>query len=313
MCAPTIYRTNFDMEVVTLASRLQQITAEHHIERISLLIDRQYRGHAHNYPNATNVDGMDMGIEMYEMSFVRRFFLTWGMLYVSSVLLYFFVSSVHYLVFFRRHIPEKERKKTEMMREIRLSLKSLILMTLLSTPTEILSQLGYTLIYHDKYQYGALYLVISPVIFVMFSDFLIYFIHRGLHHPRLYKYLHKPHHSFIHTTPFAAFAFHPLDGWLQGLPYHIFTFIAPMHGVIHLVSLMAVSWWTINIHDQVSVGIPGINGAEHHTIHHTTFRSNYGQYTIIWDTFFRTYKDPKQWKAAGEKTFTEKQVYGKDA
>jgi hypothetical protein len=49
-----------------------------------------------------------------------------------------------------------------------------------------------------------------------------------LHHRLLYAPIHKLHHKYKETTPFSSYAFHPLDGWLQGCPYHIFVFLFPM-------------------------------------------------------------------------------------
>lgn len=266
------------MEVVTLVARLQNLTAEHHVERLSAVFDTW------------------AGVETTELTLLRRAVVTWVMLYVGSLATYFLVAGVDYLVVFRllsaSLLPKGYIATTNVRREIEMSVKSLAVMTAMSVPTEILSQLGYSKIYHDVHMYGWAYLAISPILFLLFSDCVIYFIHRGLHHRNVYKLLHKPHHSFINTTPFAAFAFHPVDGFSQGLAYHTFAFMVPMHGVVHLGSLVAVSIWTINIHDRVSVGIPGVNGAKHHTIHHTTFRSNYGQYTTFWDRMFGTYQDP---------------------
>lgn len=33
-------------------------------------------------------------------------------------------------------------------------------------------------------------------------------------------------------TPFASHAFHPLDGFLQSLPYHLYPFIFPLNKVL---------------------------------------------------------------------------------
>lgn len=288
------------MEVVGLAARLQNLTAEHHVERLSAALD--------------SLVGLEPLPDPLALPLWRRAVVTWAMLYVSSLLLYFVVAGLDYLVVFRligsRTLPPDYLKTTNVRREITMSVRSLSIMTALSVPSELLVQLGYSKIYHNVDEYGWAYLAVSPLLFLAFSDCIIYFVHRGLHHRLLYKSLHKPHHSFIHTTPFAAFAFHPVDGYLQGFAYHLFAFLAPMHGVVHLASLAVVSMWTINIHDRVSLGIPGVNGAMHHTVHHTTFKSNYGQYTTLWDRLFGTYKDP--WEDP-PRELSEKEVYGKYA
>ncbi|MDA9261449.1 sterol desaturase family protein [bacterium] len=140
---------------------------------------------------------------------------------------------------------------------------------------------------------GWFYLTVgSPLMFLLFSDTCVYWIHRALHHRLLYAPLHKLHHKYKETTPFSSYAFHPLDGWLQGCPYHIFVFIFPMHHMSYFFALAIVGLWTINIHDRTTLRIPFINGAAHHTIHHTGFTYNYGQYFVFWDVFGGSYKDP---------------------
>ena len=244
----------------------------------------------------------------------RRFLVTWLFLYVGSLLIYFFFGAIDYLLYFRllsKRQPPMRGSPPDIPREIRMSVLSLAVMSAMSTPAEVAVQLGYGKVYYHPAQYGYLYLAISPFLFLAFSDFLIYFIHRGLHHPSIYKYIHKPHHSFINTSPFAAFAFHPMDGYMQGMSYQVFIFFLPFHSAVHLISLVVVSCWTINIHDRITLGIPGVNGAAHHTIHHTTFKSNYGQYTTVWDRLCGTYRDPVIWQKSGSPELTEKQVYGK--
>jgi len=246
-----------------------------------------------------------------EIGLVQRALVTWMFLYVGSVIMYLLVASIDYFVVFiwqqKRLVPGYKPNYAEIRREIRVSLLSLVVMTLFTTPLEVAFQLGYGKLYHDPTQYGWTYLVLSPVLFVVFSDSLIYWIHRGLHHRVVYKYIHKLHHSFIHTTPYAAFAFHPVDGFLQGVPYQLFVLFFPLHATIHLVTLAAVGLWTINIHDRTTLNIPLVNGAAHHNIHHTTFKSNYGQYLVCWDAFFGTHKDP----SSRVQQQTEEEVYGK--
>lgn len=253
-------------------------------------------------------DGMSLG---------RRVVATWIFLYAGALLIYFLFGGFDFLVYHvilgkRLHGPDY-LKTVDLKREIRMSVKSLFVMSGMSVPAEILIQLGYSKEYNDMYEYGLPYLIISPLLFIAFSDCMIYFVHRALHTRFLYKHIHKPHHSFINTTPFAAFAFHPVDGYMQGIAYHIFVFLFPMNSFVHLVSLACVSMWTINIHDRVSFGIPGINGAGHHTIHHTTYKSNYGQYFTFWDKLCGTFRDPALWRKQGAPVLSEKQVYGKDS
>lgn len=103
----------------------------------------------------------------------------------------------------------------------------------------------------------------------------------------LYKWLKYP-------TLFASgLAFHPLDGILQALPHVIALFIVPMHFTSHVALLFMEAIWTANIHDCIHANIWPIMGAGYHTIHHTTYRHNYGHYSIWMDWMFGTLQDPR--------------------
>jgi len=130
-------------------------------------------------------------------------------------------------------------------------------------------------------------------LFICFTDYFIYWIHRGLHHPLVYKHLHKPHHKWIMPTPYASHAFHPVDGFAQSVPYHAFPFVFPLQKWAYVVLFVFINIWTIMIHDGEFVSHnPVINGAACHTIHHLEFLGNYGQFTTLPDRLGGTYKKP---------------------
>ncbi|GAB0490638.1 hypothetical protein MMPV_001875 [Pyropia vietnamensis] len=254
------------------------------------------------------------------MSLPRRLVLTWLFTYVGGLGLYYLVATADFLLVFfalrRWLVPDYLPDWPSVRREVAYSTRSLAVMAAMTTPTEVAIQLGYSRVYHDPAEFGWAYLVASPFLFLLFTDSVIYWVHRGLHHRWIYKYVHKPHHSFVQTTPYAAFAFHPLDGYLQGVAYQAFVFVFPFQAALHMASLAFVAMWTINIHDRVSFGLPGVNGARHHTVHHLTFKANYGQYFTFWDWVCGTWRDPDS-LGVGEKEATaspqlvEEQVYGK--
>ncbi|XP_019179077.1 PREDICTED: delta(7)-sterol-C5(6)-desaturase-like isoform X2 [Ipomoea nil] len=129
-------------------------------------------------------------------------------------------------------------------------------------------------------------------------EFGIYWMHRELHDIKpLYKYLHATHHIYNKQntlSPFAGLAFHPLDGILQAVPHVIALFLVPIHFRTHIALLFMEAVWTANIHDCIDGKIWPVMGAAFHTIHHTTYRHNYGHYTIWMDWMFGTLRDPKE-------------------
>lgn len=143
--------------------------------------------------------------------------------------------------------------------------------------SKILFALCYGLIHS-----GLLSIPISVTAFILFTDCLIYWIHRGLHIPFLYKRLHKTHHLWKVPTPFASHAFNPVDGFLQSIPYHIYVFLFPMHKYVFLFMFVFVNFWTVSIHDG-DFRVPSllktfVNGSAHHTDHHLYYNYNYGQF-----------------------------------
>ncbi|KAL4326484.1 hypothetical protein AHAS_Ahas13G0004700 [Arachis hypogaea] len=91
-------------------------------------------------------------------------------------------------------------------------------------------------------------------------------------------------------------ALHPLDGILQALPYSIALFIVPMHFSTHLVILFMEGIWTASIHDCINAKIWPIMGSGYHTVHHVTYRHNYGHLTIWMDWMFGTLVEPDDHK-----------------
>jgi Delta7-sterol 5-desaturase len=292
------------MEAIGLVARLDSVTAESLVERLSTSIFDPYVLHV---PPGSSLP----------LSIPHRAALTWIFMYFGAVLLYLTFGTLDHctIALLRRFrgVRDPLSGKTDVRSEILFSLQSLAWMSALSVPLEVGVQLGYSKVYNVASDYSMAYLVLSPILFVVVSDCAIYWVHRGLHHRSIYRYVHKPHHSYVHTTAFAAFAFHPVDGWLQGITYQIFIYIFPFYSGAHLLSMALVLLWTINIHDRMSLFIPGVNGAAHHTIHHMTFRSNYGQYLTLWDKVFGTFRDPRLWQASGAPALSEKDVYGKHA
>jgi lathosterol oxidase len=168
------------------------------------------------------------------------------------------------------------------------------LMVGLTVPAFLAEVRGYTKMYDSSADGpGFWYDILQFPFFIMFTDCFIYWIHRGLHHKKIYKHLHKSHHKWVVPTPFASHAFHPLDGFAQSIPYHVFPFIFPLQKLAYIGIFSFVNIWTITIHDgEYAMNSEIINGAACHTMHHLYFNYNYGQFTTLWDRLGGSYRKP---------------------
>ncbi|KAK6454010.1 C-5 sterol desaturase [Scheffersomyces xylosifermentans] len=210
--------------------------------------------------------------------------------------LYFGVASFAYCTVFDKKIFNHPRYlKNQIWLEIERAATAIPVMVLLTTPFFLGEINGYSFLYMNIDEstggWKAVWLQIPS--FILFTDCGIYFIHRWLHWPAVYKALHKPHHKWIVCTPFASHAFHPVDGFAQSLPYHVFPFLFPLHKVLYLGLFVFVNFWTVMIHDgQYLSNDPFVNGTACHTVHHLYFNYNYGQFTTLWDRIGRSYRRP---------------------
>ncbi|KIY71924.1 C5-sterol desaturase [Cylindrobasidium torrendii FP15055 ss-10] len=217
---------------------------------------------------------------------------------IGVVLLYFSTAWASYHWFFDHDVMNHPKfLKNQVRKEIMCSLKAFPGMIALTLPWFMGHIHGYSKLYDGLDTYGYAWLICSVPAFLLFTDFLIYWVHRLEHHPALYKHCHKLHHKWVVPTPFSSHAFHPMDGYLQSVPYHLFVVIFPMHRMLFLCLFGFVNFWAILIHDSdMLVGHPlesVINGPAHHTLHHMYFTVNYGQYFTWADRVWNSYKQPE--------------------
>lgn len=139
---------------------------------------------------------------------------------LGATSLYFIFSALSYYCVFDRRLEYHPRfLKNQVRQEIRSSMMAVPFINILTLPWFLGEVRGHSLLYGDVASHGWAWMAVSSLLYMAFNDVAIYWIHRLEHHPSVYKYIHKPHHKWIVPTPWAALAFHPLDGYVQSLPY----------------------------------------------------------------------------------------------
>lgn len=224
---------------------------------------------------------------------------------IGGYVLYFLAATVSYVFIFDQRLKKHPQfLKDQVNLEIVYTCKSVPLMAI---PTIVLFMFevhGYSKLYDNvNSSLGYAGIAVSAVTFILFTDACIYWIHRFLHNGHIYKYIHKDHHKWKVPTPFASHAFHPLDGFLQSCPYHIYPFLFPLHKVLYLCLFVFVNVWTVSIHDgnyRVPETLkPIVNGSAHHTDHHLFYNYNYGQFFTLWDKIGGSFKNPSAFEGNG--------------
>jgi sterol desaturase/sphingolipid hydroxylase (fatty acid hydroxylase superfamily) len=127
------------------------------------------------------------------------------------------------------------------------------------------------------------------------SDTLSYWSHRLLHHPSIYKYVHKQHHQFRVSVGIASIYAHPIEDVLVNL-------IPTLGGSLLMGSHIVVMWvWitirlaeTIDVHSGYNFPFSPFSifsvqgGASRHDFHHSHNVGCYGDFFIFWDHIMGT-------------------------
>lgn len=156
---------------------------------------------------------------------------------------------------------------------------------------------GKTALYLDLNLNDFWYIPLSILITLLLHETYYYFLHRWMHHPKIFKYFHKTHHDSVNTSAWTAFSFHPFESILQAIVIPLIVLFLPLHvfALFFLLLIMTITA-TINHLDieiypkwMATSGIgKWIIGASHHSQHHKYYNKNYGLYFTFFDRWFGT-------------------------
>lgn len=249
---------------------------------------------------AASIAKVDIPVSAWGRDYLpRQIFSLIAITLVGIHALYFIFASLSFYFVFNKDMMRHPRfLKDQIRKEIIASLWAFPGMTALTLPFFLSEVRGYTKLYDRVDEYGWAYMFFSIPFFLLFTDYCVYWIHRWLHLPLLYKHLHKPHHKWIIPTPYASHAFHFVDGFAQSIPYHLYVFLFPLQRHLYLGLFVFVNCWSILIHDSDMITDHPlekiVNGPAHHTLHHLYFVCNYGQYFTWADRVGGSYRQPKK-------------------
>ncbi|WP_272151202.1 sterol desaturase family protein [Tenacibaculum aiptasiae] len=160
--------------------------------------------------------------------------------------------------------------------------------------------LPYTNIYFNFDEYGTTYYILSWVWMFFLHDTYFYWMHRLMHHPKLYRKVHLIHHKSTNPSPWTAYAFHPFEAFLEALIAPLIAFTLPVHissfGLFFLFQIIYNVYGHLGFElypkkfHKTSIG-KWINTSVAHNLHHKRFNGNYGLYFLFWDRIMGTIRD----------------------
>lgn len=156
---------------------------------------------------------------------------------------------------------------------------------------------GYGAMYLDISERGWAYYVGSIVLMIFAHDAYFYWMHRLMHHPKLFRHFHLVHHQSVNPTPYTSFSFHPLESLLEFAIVPLLAFVLPMHFSALIIFTIFSIVFNILGHTGYEFSPSGftrhwlfkwINTPTHHNLHHSQSKHNYGLYFNIWDRLMGT-------------------------
>jgi sterol desaturase/sphingolipid hydroxylase (fatty acid hydroxylase superfamily) len=230
-------------------------------------------------------------------------FEIWFLVTIFLILRYILVAGMFFFVFyiwkkkkwqfFKLH--PKSPSKVQIKREI---LYSMLTFFIYSTGIWVFlywikHEMTMQYMYIDTY--GIFYFVFSICIMFVLHDTYFYWTHRLMHHPKIFKVVHRVHHTFENPTPWTSFAFHPFEAIISIGIIPIIIFIIPYHQVALIIFATGLTLNNIIIH--LGYALPDImssnrfrNTAVEHDLHHNGISRNYGLYFNFWDKLMGTFQ-----------------------
>lgn len=194
-------------------------------------------------------------------------------------------------------IQLKERADAAQIKtELKNGLFTLTVGAIFSSIVIFLSTQGYTKLYTSIFNYSIVWTVASFFVILLIDDLWFYWLHRLLHHPAIFKYIHLEHHKSVDVNPFTSVSFHFMEPVLLTLWIFPVAYFIPIYTPI----LMLVQIWGLldNIKSHLGYELyPAwwnrswlrfLTTSTHHNMHHKKFKGNYGVHFRFWDKLMGT-------------------------
>lgn len=245
------------------------------------------------------------------METVSRVAIVGSFVVVAMLLRYLFIAVSTWWVCYRWRRTQLAQSKiqpawpktTDEAREAKYSLLTMVIFGLVAVSVFNPWVRPYTQLMAAPLDYGWGYLLLSFLATLVVHDTYFYWMHRLVHHKKLFRHVHKVHHLSTNPTPLAALAFHPYEALFEAGIIYVLVFTFPLHGYTIAAFLFFMFAYNVYGHmgweivpKRVRNGWVGkwFNTSTHHNAHHQYFHGNYGLYFLWWDRWMGTLRQEQK-------------------
>jgi sterol desaturase/sphingolipid hydroxylase (fatty acid hydroxylase superfamily) len=172
----------------------------------------------------------------------------------------------------------------------------------------------HTRFYRHVGERGWMYFCLSIVLMLLIQDTWFYWMHRLMHHRRLFRWFHLTHHRSTNPNPWTTYAMSVLEAFVLSGSTVLMLVLVPTTGFAYVI----VGWANViyGVYGHLGYELYPTSMANHwlgrwintsvaHNAHHEKSRYNYRYYFLIWDRLMGTL-DPRYAESFGGKVLVGK-------
>lgn len=199
-----------------------------------------------------------------------------------------------------RRIQPRRAKRQDYGREVLSSFRTVFFFGLTGLTTLLLIEAAIITVHDGSYSawlFGAQLIAI-----ILAHDTYFYWMHRLLHHRRLFRATHFHHHKSRTPTPWAAYSFSAWEGVAEAAFMPMFLLTTSLMGIAYIdfAIFIFLAWMIlrnvighagVEVHPSGWVDNPWLDWlttTTHHDLHHSEGRHNFGLYFTWWDRWMET-------------------------
>ena len=215
---------------------------------------------------------------------------------VAASITYFGVWVIGGKLLQHRYIQKKRPGLKHHWMEVRYSLSSIAIYAIVGVGISLGNKAGIMrFVSFEEYGWG--YFALSLGLLILWHDFYFYWTHKWMHHPKIFRHVHRVHHKSVSPSPWTAYSFHPLEAIVQAAFIPMYLLVMPIHGfalitfMIYQIARNVVGHLGYEFFHNAFITSKWLNWittTTHHDQHHHYFNHNYGLYFTWWDKWMKT-------------------------
>lgn len=224
---------------------------------------------------------------------------------VMNFFRYFVMAGIPFLIFYvffpnrfpKQKIQEKLAKSSDFWRELLHSMKAIGVFIAVGLLVWNFKPGDFSFYYSDINAYPIWWMPLSTILAIVLYDAQFYWLHRMMHHKKLFRWTHIVHHKSTNPTPLASYSFNLIEAFFEALIGIITILLIPMHPFTLLLITVIIFGYNVYAHlgfeimprwFRHSFLFEVLNTSVHHNMHHHKSGGNYGLYFRVWDRLMQT-------------------------